>query len=108
GSDSISCRSSIALITQMLQDSPICPDSYCAQPHIQIGKADPEQTQPCPEHVPAIQTTHAGVGAITGWRFCNLIAKSADQMSQGMASKRIAAEQVHVDGQHDRAEADAE
>ena len=84
------------------------PDAHCTESHIKIGKADPEQTQPRPKHVPAIQTTHASVGAITGWRFCNLIAKSADQMSQGMASKCIAAEQVHVDSEHDRADADAE
>ena len=58
----------------------IVPDAHRAESYIEISKADPEQTQPRPKHVPAIQTTHASVGAITGWRFCNLIAKSADQM----------------------------
>src|SRR5882724_2512043 len=33
---------------------PIVPDSYSTEPHVQIGKADPEQTQPRPKHVPAI------------------------------------------------------
>src|SRR5262249_9078123 len=92
----------------MLQDSPIYPDSYCTEPHIQISKADPKQTQPRPKHVATIQTTHAGVGAVTGWRRCKLIAKSSNQMPQGMASKCVTTEQVYVNGQHDSPDANAE
>src|SRR6185369_15518575 len=56
----------------------------------------------------AIQTTHAGVGAVTGWRLCKLIAESSNQMPQGVASKSITAKQVHVDGQHNSTDANAE
>src|SRR5205814_5940302 len=92
----------------MLQDSPICPHAHRTESHIKIAKADPEQTQPRPEHVPAIQTTHAGVGAITGLGFCKLIAKSSDQMSEGVAAECVAAQQINIDRQHDRADANAE
>src|SRR5204863_125192 len=46
-----------------LNNPPIVPDSHSTEPDVKIGKADPEQTQPRPKHVPAIQTTHTGVAA---------------------------------------------
>src|SRR3954463_12616792 len=91
-----------------LNDSEIVPDSHRTEPHIQIGKANPEQTHPCPEHVAAIQTTHASIGAIAGWRFCELIAKSSDQVSQRVASDCVAAQQINVDGEYNSTDADAE
>ena len=91
-----------------LNDSKIVPDAHGTEPHIQIGEADPEQTHPRPEHVAAIQTTHASIGAIAGWRFCELIAKSSDQVSQGMAPDCVAAEQNNIDRKHYRTDADAE
>src|SRR5437667_51012 len=44
-----------------LQKPHIVPDTHRAESYIKISKADPEQTQPRPKHVPAIQTTHTGV-----------------------------------------------
>ena len=61
---------------------PIMPDSHGAQADVQISKANPEEAQPGPEHVPTIEATDAGICAITRARCCQLIAKSADQMSQ--------------------------
>jgi len=43
------------------------PDTHCAQTHVKIGKADPEETQPRPKHVAAIETGHARVGAVARW-----------------------------------------
>ena len=45
-------------------DSEIVPDSHCAEADVEIGEADPEQTQPCPEHVATIETGHARVRTI--------------------------------------------
>src|SRR4026208_1268738 len=91
-----------------LDDSEIVPDARGTEPHIQIGEADPEQTHPRPKHVAAIQTTHASVGAITPWRFCELIAKSSDKMSQEVTPDCVAAQQINVDGQYKSTNADPE
>src|SRR5262245_8821555 len=64
-----------------LNDSEIVPDSHSAEPHVQICKADREQTQPCPKHVATVQTSYARISAITAWRLPKLIAKSPNQMS---------------------------
>jgi len=72
----------IASTLQRLNDSPIVPDANRAKPYIEVCKADPEQAEPSPKHVPAIEAAHACVGAITTWRFGKLIEKSTGQMSQ--------------------------
>ena len=65
-----------------LNDSEIMPDAHRTEPHIEIGKANPEQTQPRPKHVTPIETSHAGVGAIACGRSGKLIEKAAGQMPQ--------------------------
>ena len=70
------------------KESAIVPDAHRTEAHIKIAEADPEQTHPCPEHVASIKAADAGVGAVTGWRLCKLIEKSADQMSQANGSQR--------------------
>ena len=59
----------LAYRRQWLNDAPVMPDAERAEAHVDIGKRDPEQTHPSPEHVAAIETTDAGVGVITGGRF---------------------------------------
>ena len=78
-----------------------------SQAHIEIGEADPEQTHPRPEHVAAIETTDTAIGLVAGRRLGKLIAKSANQMSERMAAKGVAAKQNDVNSQHNRAETDA-
>jgi hypothetical protein len=72
----------IASTLQRLNDSPIVPDANRAKPYIEVCKADPEQAEPSPKHVPAIEAAHACVGAITARRFGKLIEKATSQMSQ--------------------------
>src|SRR5439155_19894423 len=93
---------------QRLNNSEICPDSHRTEPHVQIGEADPEETQPRPKHVPAIQASDTSVSAVTGRRLCNFIAKAGDQMSQRVARECIAPQQLHIDGDHDLDYADAQ
>ena len=91
-----------------LNDSEIVPDAHGTETHIQISEADPEQTHPRPKHVATVKTTHAGVRAIASWRLCELIAKSSDEMSQGVASDCVAAQQIDVDGEYKSTDPDAE
>ncbi len=84
------------------------PNSHRAEPHVEVRESDPEQTQPRPKHVPTIETTDAGIGAIESGRLGKLIEKSSHQVSQRVTTKGVAAEKHHVDCQNNRAEADAE
>src|ERR1700757_434979 len=79
------------------------PDSNRAQAHVEIGKTDPEQAQPRPKHVAAIETGHARVSAIACLGSGKLIQKSAGQMTERVTAKRIAAEQNDVNCKHDGA-----
>src|SRR5437773_2164359 len=97
----------IASTLQRSNNSPICPDTHRAEPHVKIGETDPEQTQPGPKHVAPVETSHASVSAIARRRSGKLIEKSAGQMSQGMTTKRITAEQTDIDCENDRPNADA-
>src|SRR5262249_40618818 len=75
--------------------------------HVEIGKPDPKQTHPRPQHVALIQTADAAVSLITGRSARKLIAKSADQMPERMTTKGITAKKNNIDGEHDRSEADS-
>src|SRR5262249_35809129 len=81
---------------EISQNPPICPDPHRTKAHIEIGKTDPEETHPGPKHVAAIQASDTGVSAVTGRRLCKLIPKTADQMSQRVATERVAAQQIHI------------
>src|SRR6266487_576216 len=65
--------------------------SYLAPHALENPKIVPEQTQPRPKHVAAIETAHARVRAIACWRLGKLIQKSASQVSQRVTAKSIAA-----------------
>ena len=54
-----------------------------------------------------VETSHTNVSAIACRRFGKLIEKSAGQMSQGMTTKRITAEQNDIDCEDHRPNADA-
>ena len=42
----------------------VVPDAHRAQPHVEVREPDPDQADPGPLHVPAVQTTDAGVGGL--------------------------------------------
>ena len=66
------------VIGHVLENSPVVPDAHGAKAHVEIGEADPEQTEPRPKHVAAIEAAHATIGLVAGRRAGKLIAKSAD------------------------------
>src|SRR5215471_11442737 len=84
------------------------PDADRAQAHVEISKADPEQTEPCPEHVALVETSYTCVSAIAGRRFGKLVQESASQVSERMTTKCITAEQNEVDCENDCSDADSE
>ena len=49
-----------------LEQPEVVPDAHRAKAHVKIGEADPEKAQPCPKHVPLVQTGHAAVGRESG------------------------------------------
>src|SRR5262245_45171517 len=84
------------------------PDADRAQAHVEISKADPEETEPCPEHVALVETSHTCVSAIAGRRFGKLVQEPAGQVSERMTTKCITAEQNEVDCENDCSDADSE
>src|SRR5205807_9208525 len=96
------------VVGHALENSPVVPDAHEARAHVEIGEADPEQTEPRPKHVAAIEAAHATIGLVAGRRAGKLIAKSADQMPERVAAKGEAAEQDHIQREHNRADANTE
>ena len=58
------------------------PDAQAAQAHVNIRKADPEQTDPRPEHMTAVKAAYTGITPGAGRRFGGFIHEPADQMPQ--------------------------
>src|SRR4029077_7856021 len=88
-------------------DPPIRPDPHRAHPHIQIGKRDREEAAPGKQHVASVQATHAIVYSLAGWRPRLPIAKVADQMPKGVASRSVGTQQHEVRQQDESADANA-
>src|SRR5262245_46871504 len=101
-------RRSSPVPTGPLHNPPVRPHPLGAQPDIEVRKADPEQAQPGPRHVPAVQAARTVVRLVQQWRLRDLVLKPADQVPERVAAKRIPAEQDHVDDEHKRANTDAE
>src|ERR1043166_996987 len=89
------------------KNPPIVPHAHGTEPDVKIGEPDPAQTRPCPDHVPPVEATGAGIDFVTRGRFGKLVEKTADEMTEGVASERVTAEEHDVDGQHQRADAEA-
>ena len=60
----------------------IVPNAHGTEPDINIGKSDPEETQPRPKHVTMIKTAHARVTFRAERHFRFRIEKSPDQMPE--------------------------
>ena len=84
------------------------PDADGAKAHVKIAEADPEQTQPRPKHVAAVQARNTAVTLEGSRRARKLIAKPAHEMTQGMTPKGVATKQNDVDREHERADSNPE
>src|SRR6266571_7032748 len=89
-------------------DSPVVPEAHRTEADVEVAEADPEEAGPGPVHVPAIQATRAVICLVQRRPTAELIDPPADQVPQRVAPERVAAEQDHVQRQHQRADADAE
>ena len=54
----------------------------------------------------AIKTTYTEIGLPANWRTRETIDESTYQVTQGMASERIASKQNHIYGQYQRTDTD--
>src|SRR2546430_1893232 len=84
------------------------PDARRTKPHVEVGERHPEETQPRPKHVSAIETAHAAIGFLAKRRSGEPVYAAANQMTKRVATKSVTAEQNHVHRQHHRSETDAE
>jgi len=51
-----------------LQKPYIVPGAHGTKTHVEIGKSNPEQTEPSPQHMAAIEAAHARIRAVAGFR----------------------------------------
>src|SRR5689334_12507554 len=80
-----------------LHNPQIVPHAHRAKAYVKIAETDPKQTEPRPEHMALIQTGDTAICLVTGRCAGKLIAKSADQVSERMTTKGVAAEKNEVD-----------
>src|SRR5438309_2663615 len=71
-----------------------------------VGERDPDETEPCPAHVTAVEAADTIVGCLANRRPGEAIEISADEMPKGVTTEGIASQQNNVHKQHDRAEGD--
>ena len=84
------------------------PETQGAESYVEIAESDPEQAHPSAKHMAAVQAAHAGVAFGAHRCFRNLIQETADQVTEGMTTKRVAAQQQNVERQDDRANPNSE
>src|SRR5579864_3187468 len=82
--------------------------AHRAKPDVDVGKADPEQAAPSPDHVLAVEAAHAVVEFLLRGRVRQLVAATADQVAERMAAEGIAAQENDVEQEDERADAEAE
>src|SRR5262249_4072737 len=90
------------------ENPPIPPDAHRTKSDVNVGKHDREKTQPGPQHVAAVQATHATVSFLAGRGSRGVIQKASDQMTQRVTTQRITAQQKYVHSKYQRADADPE
>jgi hypothetical protein len=77
------------LLVGSLQQSPIPPNAHRTEADVNIGKEDGKQAEPGPEHMAAIEGATAAINAGADRTAMQAIPPPADQVSQGMATKRV-------------------
>src|SRR5262245_18861718 len=90
------------------QDPPVMPDAHGAETHVDVGERDPEEAHPRPLLVPAIEAARAIVGRLLHRIPRQLVDEPAHDVPEGMAAERVTAQEDDVEGEHERAEPDAE
>src|ERR1043165_6798826 len=64
------------------QNSHIRPDAHRAKTNIQIREHNGKKAHPGPEHVPAVEATHATIRILAEGSFGRLVQKPTQQMAQ--------------------------
>src|ERR1043166_2475581 len=90
------------------KNADVLPHAQRAEPDVKIGEGDPEQAHPGPEHVATVETTDAAIGILAERRPGEPVDATADEVSQGMAAKGVAAQEDDVERENDGAQPEAE
>ena len=59
---------------------PVGPDAHRTQPHVHVGKADPEQAKPGPHHVATVQAADARVGRLPSGSLGQAVPAATDEV----------------------------
>src|SRR5579862_3615990 len=84
------------------------PNAHRTKPDIDIGKTDPEQAEPGPEHVTAVQATDTGKTFRADGLLRGFVKEPADQMTQRMTTKGVTGKENDVYHEHQCADTEAE
>src|SRR2546430_12510243 len=79
-----------------LKNSHIMPAAHRTKPHVEVGERHPEETQPRPKHMAAIETAHAAVGLLAKRRSGEPVNAAANQMAKRVTTHSVAAGQNRV------------
>ena len=86
----------------------VVPDAHRAEADVDVGEADPEETQPRPHHVAVIEAADARCSSSRRRAPSTSSRGSRRPDGGGMAAEGVAGQQDDVDDQDERADGDAE
>src|SRR2546430_11037047 len=69
-----------------LKNSHVMPAAHRTKPHVEVGERHPEETQPRPKHVSAIETAHAPIGFLAKRSSDEPVYAAANQMQKRTAT----------------------
>ena len=70
---------------------------FSEEAYVDVGKADPEEAAPGPEHMPLVEAGDAVIALVSDRGFREVIHEAADQVAQGVAAKRVAAKEEDIE-----------
>src|SRR5260370_38952592 len=72
------------------------PHAHRAEADVQVAEAHREETEPCPPHVPPIETADARIGSQPNRHTRKLIDAAANDMTHRVTTEQEAAQKSHV------------
>ena len=84
------------------------PDAHGAEADVDVGEADPEKAGPRPFFVRSVEEADGVVEPVTDGVLGDGVEGASDEMTEGVATEDVSAEQDYVDRQNQAAKADAE
>src|SRR5262249_12637574 len=89
------------------KNSPVGNYSHRTQADVEVGERYEEEAWPRPAHVAPIKAANAAVDLLSNRRLGQSVEISANQVPQRMATKRVARDQDHINGEDQGSDADS-